>query len=94
MLTGPDLLTYAEVAKELTDALGREIEYRRIAPDEHREAMIQAGVPEAVTTSNAQVFGLIAEADAAWLTDDVASITGTRPRSLRTFITEHVTAFR
>ncbi|MCO6000266.1 SDR family oxidoreductase [Actinoallomurus rhizosphaericola] len=93
LLTGPELLTYAEVAKELTYALGREIEYRRISPDEHREAMIQAGVPEAVATSNAQVFGLIAEGDAEWLSDDVASVTGTPPRSMRTFLAEHVTAF-
>ncbi|MFI6218735.1 SDR family oxidoreductase [Nocardia brasiliensis] len=90
LLTGPDLITYAEVAKELTHALGREVEYRRVSPGEHREAMIRAGVPEAVATSNAQVFGLIAAGDAAWLTDDVVSITGTTPRSLRAFITEHV----
>lgn len=93
LLTGPELLTYAEVAKELTHALGREIEYRRISPDEHRAAMIQAGVPEPVATSNAQVFGLIAEGDAEWLSDDVASITGTPPRALPTFLTDHVTAF-
>ncbi|MCO5969268.1 SDR family oxidoreductase [Actinoallomurus soli] len=93
LLTGPELLTYADVAKELTHALGREIEYRRISPDEHREAMIRAGVPEAVATSNAQVFGLIAEGDAEWLSDDVASVTGIPPRSLRTFLAEHVTAF-
>ncbi|GAA4516012.1 hypothetical protein GCM10023191_086360 [Actinoallomurus oryzae] len=55
--------------------------------------MIQAGVPEPVATSNAQVFGLIAEGDAAWLTDDVTSVTGNPPRSLRTFIADHVGAF-
>ncbi|WP_329259943.1 SDR family oxidoreductase [Actinoallomurus sp. NBC_01490] len=92
-LTGPELVTYADVAKELTEALGHEVEYRRISPDEHRSAMIQAGVPEPVATSNAQVFGLIAEGDAAWLTDDVTSVTGDPPRSLRTFIADHVGAF-
>ncbi|MCW2892039.1 MAG: hypothetical protein QOH87_3199 [Trebonia sp.] len=55
--------------------------------------MIAAGVPEAVATSNAQAFGLIAEGDAAWLSDDVKSITGTPPRPLRSFITDHITAF-
>ncbi|GAA4546618.1 SDR family oxidoreductase [Amycolatopsis samaneae] len=93
LLTGPELITYTDVAKELSDALGHEVEYRRISPDEHRQAMIRAGVPEAVATSNAQVFGLIAEGDAAWLSDDVASITGAPPRSLRTFIADHSAAF-
>jgi hypothetical protein len=55
--------------------------------------MIRAGVPETVATSNAQAFGLIAEGDAAWLTDEVATLTGTAPRSLHTFITQHAAAF-
>ena len=92
-LTGPGLITYADVAKELSAALGRPVDYRRISPAEHRAAMIAAGIPEAVATSNAQAFGLIAEGDAAWLSDDVKSITGTAPRPLRTFIADHVQTF-
>ncbi|WP_199191683.1 hypothetical protein [Amycolatopsis sp. CA-126428] len=49
--------------------------------------------PEAVATSNAQAFGLIAEGDAAWLTDEVATLTGAAPRSLQAFIAEHAAAF-
>jgi uncharacterized protein YbjT (DUF2867 family) len=92
-LTGPDLISYNDVAKELSDALGHPVEYRRTTPAEHRAAMVRAGVPEAVATSNAQAFGLIAEGDAAWLSDEVASLTGTAPRSLRTFIADHIAAF-
>jgi uncharacterized protein YbjT (DUF2867 family) len=92
-LTGPGLITYTDIAKELSAALGHEIECRQILPDEHRAAMIRAGVPETVATSNAQAFGLIAEGDAAWLTDEVATLTGTAPRSLHTFITQHAAAF-
>lgn len=55
--------------------------------------MIQSGAPETVATSNAQAFGLIAEGDGAWLSDDVESITGTTPRTLRTFIADHIAAF-
>jgi len=92
-LTGPDLITYSNVAEELSDALGHPVEYRRTSPADHRAAMIKAGVPEAVAISNAQAFGLIAEGDAAWLTNEVESITGTAPRTLRTFITDHIAAF-
>ncbi|MET8558567.1 hypothetical protein ABZV64_26950 [Streptomyces sp. NPDC004959] len=74
--TGPELVTDADVAAELTRALGKEIEYRPLKPDQHREQMVRAGVPEAVAASNAQVFGLIAEGDTAWLSDGVASLTG------------------
>jgi uncharacterized protein YbjT (DUF2867 family) len=92
-LTGPGLITYTDIAKELSAALGRPVEYRQVSPAEHRAVMIRAGIPEAVATSNAQAFGLIAEGDAAWLSDDVKSITGIAPRPLRTFIADHVQAF-
>lgn len=92
-LTGPDLITYTDIAKEFSAALGHEIGYRQIRTAEHQAAMIRAGVPEAVAISNAQAFGLIAEGDSAWLTDDVATLTGAAPRSLHTFITEHIAAF-
>jgi hypothetical protein len=55
--------------------------------------MIRAGLPEAVATSNAQAFALIADGDAAWSSDEVNSITGDRPRSLRTFLADHLGAF-
>lgn len=55
--------------------------------------MLQLGVPETVAAPHAQAFGLIAEGDAAWLSDDAESITGTAPRSLRAFIADHVAAF-
>jgi uncharacterized protein YbjT (DUF2867 family) len=92
-LTGPALITYTDIAKELSAALGHPVDYRQISPGEHRAAMIAAGIPEAVATSNAQAFGLIAEGDAAWLSDDAKSITGTAPRPLRAFIADHVQAF-
>jgi uncharacterized protein YbjT (DUF2867 family) len=92
-LTGPDLVTYDDVAKAIADALGRPVDYRRISPEEHREMMLRAGLPGPVATSNAQAFGLIAQGDAAWLSDDVESLTGRRPRDLRTFIADNVRAF-
>lgn len=91
--TGPALITYTDVAHELSTALGHPIDYRRISPDQHREMMIRAGVPDPVATSNAQAFELIAEGDAAWITNDVETITGDAPRTLHAFITEHVADF-
>lgn len=93
LLTGPDLVTFTDVAKELSDALGYTVEYHPVSPGEHRASMIRAGIAETVAASNAQVFDLISRGDAAWLSNDVASITGTPPRSLSTFIADHISAF-
>lgn len=91
--TGPALITYTDVANELSETLGHPVEYRRILPDDHRELMIRGGLPEHIATSNAQAFGLIAEGDAAWITNDVLTITGHAPRSLHAFIIEFAAAF-
>ncbi len=56
--------------------------------------MIQAGIPEPVATSNAQLFGLIAEDDAAWISDDVKRVTGMSPRNLDLFLAENLPAFK
>src|SRR6202035_5782342 len=57
-LTGASLITYTDIASHLSAPLGYPVEYRQTSPAEHRAAMIAAGIPEAVATSNAQAFGL------------------------------------
>ncbi|MFD2466116.1 NmrA family NAD(P)-binding protein [Amycolatopsis silviterrae] len=88
LLTGPELITFADIAREWTAATGRPVEYRPISVEEHRAAMVSQGVPEA--GSNAQVFGLLAEGDGAWLSADFAAITGSEPRGLREFLADFV----
>ena len=91
--TGPELVTYADVAAVLTELLGSAVEYRRVDPPQHEQVMVAAGVPEPVARSNAEAFRLIGDGDAAWVTDDVEVLTGTAPRSVRAFLTEHREAF-
>ncbi len=91
--TGPELVTYDDVAASLTDTLGVEVEYRRVDPSQHQRAMIAAGVPEPVARSNAEAFRLIGDGDAAWVTDDVEVLTGTAPRTVEAFLAEHREAF-
>jgi uncharacterized protein YbjT (DUF2867 family) len=91
--TGPELVTYTDVADELSAALGHPVEYRRLPAERHRQVMVDAGVPGPVATSNAQAFALIADGDAAWVTDDVRALTGDAPRSLHAFVADHARAF-
>ena len=92
-LTGPELITYADVAAVLTGLLGRSVTFRTQSAEQDRQAMIAAGVPEPVATMNAQAFGLIAEGDAEWLTRDVPDLLGRPARSFEQFATDHATAF-
>ena len=75
-LTGPELVSYSDVAAVLSKVLGRPITFRALSPEEDKEAMIRAGLPEPVAEMNAQAFGLVAAGDAAWVTEDVPALLG------------------
>jgi uncharacterized protein YbjT (DUF2867 family) len=92
-LTGPELITNDDVAAVLSKLLGRTISYRPLNFDQDLAAMVLAGVPERIAEMNAQAFSLIAAGDAAWLTDDVASLLGRPARSFEQFAADYATAF-
>jgi uncharacterized protein YbjT (DUF2867 family) len=93
LLTGPELITNSDVAVVLSRLLGRTITYRRLSFDEDLATMIRAGVPEKIAEMNAQAFSLIADGDAAWLSEDVASLLGRPARSFEQFATDYAAAF-
>lgn len=92
-LTGPALVSYAEVAAVLSQLLGRTITYRPLSFEEDRAAMIAAGVPAPVAQMNAQAFSLIAEGDAAWLSDDIPALLERPARSFEQFASDLRSAF-
>ena len=93
-LTGPETISYPEVAETLTELLGRHIEFEVISRDEEKTRMVSHGVPEPVAAMNAQAFALNATGDADWLSEDVHIVTGHRPRSFRDFAVDHLEAFQ
>jgi uncharacterized protein YbjT (DUF2867 family) len=92
-LTGPELVSYEDVAQTLSKVLERTVTFRELSFDEDRDAMIRAGVPAAIAEMNAQAFSLIAEGDAAWLSEDVALLLSRPPRSFQQFATDHAASF-
>lgn len=91
--SGPELLSYSDVAAVLTKVLDRPISYRQRTFEEDKQAMIQAGVPEPIAEMNAQAFSLTAEGDAAWITDDVPTLLNRPARSFEQFATDYAAAF-
>jgi uncharacterized protein YbjT (DUF2867 family) len=92
-LTGPELISNYDVAAVLSKLLGRTITYQELSFDENKDAMIRAGVPEAIAQMNAQAFSMAAEGDGEWVTDDVSSLLGRPARSFDQFAADHATAF-
>jgi uncharacterized protein YbjT (DUF2867 family) len=91
--TGPERLSYADAAAVLSKVLGRPITFRSLTFEEERQAMINAGVPEATAEMNAQALSLFAQGDSDWITDDVPSLLGRPARTFEQFATDHAAAF-
>jgi uncharacterized protein YbjT (DUF2867 family) len=92
-ITGPELLSYGNVAEILSGVLDRTITFSARTAEKDRDAMIAAGVPAAIAEQNAQAFSLIAAGDAEWLSDDISEILGHPGRSFQQFAEDHADAF-
>jgi len=95
-VTGPEAITYAEVASVLSDVLGREIEHVRVrtSVEDTREGLLNAGMPEPLAEG---FFGLLRWFDSgngAKVFDTVKDVTDKQARPFRRFAEDHAGVFR
>ncbi|SNY65686.1 NmrA family NAD(P)-binding protein [Paractinoplanes atraurantiacus] len=92
-LTGPESLSYNDVAAQLSELAGRTITHRHITAQEQEEAMIRMGLPRPVAHANAQALALVAEGDADWTSTDVERLTGRPATTFAQFAADHIDRF-
>ncbi len=92
-LSGPELVTYADVAAVLSQLLGRTITFEPQSREADEAAMVRAGLPQPVAAMNALALSLFAEGDAAWLSQDVPDLLGRPARAYAQFAADHAAAF-
>lgn len=78
-LTGPRLLTFADVAAEISTATGRTIDYRDIAPAEFATDLVTAGYSPQDATPIAELFAEVLDGRNSHLTDGVQQALGRAP---------------
>jgi uncharacterized protein YbjT (DUF2867 family) len=93
-LTGPESLSFADVAEELSGVMGRKIEYVAVPDEGARGAMLEAGLDEWTADNVVALFGVLRGGISAQTTDTVAEVTGRQPRSMADFLRDHADAFR
>jgi uncharacterized protein YbjT (DUF2867 family) len=93
-LTGPEALSMAEVAEKLSTATGTPIRYVNVAPEQARQAQIDAGVPEARADALAELFAERRKGKEANVYPDIETIIGRRATSFDEFATRHAAIFR
>lgn len=93
--TGPDALTYDEVAQTLSDVLGRRITYGAPGILRYaRHAHGTLGMPWPMVAVTTGIYTVARLGKAAGLTDDVRTVTGRAPMSFAEWAGEHAAAWQ
>jgi len=87
-LTGPRLLTLAEVAEALSTATGRTIQYRPVPHDAFVQGVADAGAPQDVLWMLDYLFATVLDGRNAYLTDGVQRALGRAPKDFADFAKE------
>jgi uncharacterized protein YbjT (DUF2867 family) len=93
VLTGPEAMTYDEIAARLSEATGHTVEFVDVTEDHAREAMLDAGMPQYLVDFLVRRFGALRGGIEAQTTDTVRRLTGREPRSLADFARDHAGVF-
>jgi uncharacterized protein YbjT (DUF2867 family) len=93
-LSGPESVTYEQVADELSSATERTIEFVNIPDEAARETFVKLGFPDWLLAHFDHLFPLLRSGVVAQPTDTVRSVTGREPRSFATWARDHAAAFR
>lgn len=92
-LTGPESLSFDQVADNFAQVLGHPVQYIDQAPEEFKANMLAWGQPEWLADTFNEMFALYRTGWGAEVTEDFTTITGHAPRSFKQFIQDHRQAF-
>jgi uncharacterized protein YbjT (DUF2867 family) len=90
VVTGPEILSFGEIAGIFSEVLGRPIAYVDIPPEVFREQLLKWGQSEWYVDAALQLFELNRQNKNARITGDFEAVTGRAPRSMRQFVQDHL----
>lgn len=93
-LSGPESITYEQIADELSAATGRSVAFVDIPDEAARQSFVDAGFPDWLITHFGYLFPLLREGAIAQPTDTVRAVTGREPRTFAAWARDYVAAFR
>mgnify|MGYP001604094834 CR=1 FL=1 len=89
ILTGPETLSYDEVAKMISVSSGRPVAHNRLGLEELTSRFEAIGIPGAFAQALAGMDGAIAHGAEDRVTDTVEAVTGRRPKTFAEFVREN-----
>ena len=94
VLSGPEPLTFHDVAAKLSEASGRKITYAPVAAEQYRAGALAAGMPAWLVDALEALNVMFAAGHAAEVTDDVKRVARREPTTFGQFARDHAGAFR
>jgi NAD(P)H dehydrogenase (quinone) len=85
-ITGPTLVTYAELAKLTSELTGRAVTFESVTPEERTAQLIALGTPEFIAKLLVSTQMAIAQGKMGTPTSVVKELTGREPISVRDFL--------
>jgi uncharacterized protein YbjT (DUF2867 family) len=94
VLTGPEIITYEQVAEKLSAATGQAIPFVAVPDEAAQQAMVVSGLPEFVAAQIIAVFRALRQGAYNQTSDTVYTLTGKVPRSFAQFAHDHASFFQ
>ena len=92
-VTGPEALTFEDVAARWSSVLGRPVSYVNVPDAAAKGAMLEAGMGEWIADGIVAVHRELRSGVAAFTTDTVRTMTGREPRTVTDFLSDFAGAF-
>ncbi|WP_433784680.1 NAD(P)H-binding protein [Actinomycetospora sp. CA-101289] len=89
VLTGPSAPTYAEIAATIRAETGADPTLVEVTPEQAGQAARAGGATEWEAHHLAEMLAMFRTGASEYVTDDVAELTGTAPRSVTDFVRDH-----
>ena len=93
VLTGPEALTFHQVAEKLSSVLGRKIQYVDVPLSAAADGMRKSGMPEWDIRAVTELLGYFASGAAATVTDTIPRLLGRPAISFEQFVKDQRAAF-
>ena len=92
-ITGSELVSFHDIASQLSEVMGREINYVDVPAEDFKQSLLQWVPDDWYVETVSELFELIAQGSGALLNDEYTRVTGRIPTTLRQFFRDYSSFF-
>jgi uncharacterized protein YbjT (DUF2867 family) len=93
-ITGPEALSYTQVAEILSNVTGKKIAYVNVSEEDTKRALKNTGWDDWLINTTLQLFDIYRKGYASRISSEVEKIIGRKPISFSQFAKDYAQAFR